>query len=58
MVNWKAHNKGYTDEEKQTRKDTQEQRGQFNDALQLSLPSWDPVHAKAWFVPSELNFDP
>lgn len=58
MVNWKEHNKGYIDEEKQTRKYTQEQRGQFNGASQPSLSSWDPVDAKVWLVSSELNFDP
>lgn len=58
MVDWKEHNKGYIDEEKQTRKDTPEQWGQFNGASQPSLSSWDPIDAKVRLVPSELNFDP
>lgn len=58
MVNWKEHNKGYIDEEKQTRKDIQKQWGQFNVASQPSLSSWDHDAVKIWLVPSELNFDP
>lgn len=57
MVNWMEYYKDYIDEEKQTRKDTQEQRGQFNGTSQPSLSSGDPVDAKVWLVSSELNFD-